>query len=251
MTEELAKKEPQGLARPDWIPMGDDTGTHMTKEDIRLPRLCIAQGLSQQLVEGDSSYIPDLKMFDMFNDVLGTVYGRGPLTFVPVRRDVRRIEFKPRAEGGGIVDMDVPVGDPRLQWDGDVPPTATQFDEFVVYLLHASGEREPIVISIKTTNKWNRRAAKNLNTFIALPHPMFGILPIYGKKYTIAVGVEKNDKGTFGVPIVKQAGVLTDGDAGRMAMAFAKSLEGKEIVVQREPGDEDFVPEDIEAKTEM
>jgi hypothetical protein len=261
MTDKIAKqesqelvKQDQALARPSWIPEGDTTGTQMSAEDIRLPRLAIAQGLSPQLMEGDSSYIPDLKMFDMFNDVLGTVYGKGPLTFVPVRRDVRRIEFKPRAEGGGIIDMDVPPGDPRLKWDGDAPPTATSFDEFVVYLLHADGSREPIVISIKNTNKWNRRAAKNLNTFIALPHPQLGVLPIYGKKYTVTVSTEKNDKGTFGVYVIKQAGVLTDGDTGCLVMAFAKSLEGKQIIVEHEPGEDDFVPADLEAEaitTEM
>lgn len=245
----LATQGSQALVgRPDWIPVGDTTGTQMDREDIRLPRLAIAQGLSPQITPGESAYIEGLKLFEMFNDVLGTIYGNGPLTFVPVRRDVRRIEFKPRSEGGGVLDMDVPPGDPRLKWTENekkerVPPAATKFNEWVVYLIREGVAPEPIVLSIKDTNKWNRKAASNLNTFIALPHPQFGILPIYGKKYTITTGSEKNDKGTFGVPIIKQAGVLNDGDIGRLAMNFAKSLEGKEIITNREPGDDEFVPE--------
>ena len=247
----LAPEDALVVSRPDWIPEGDTTGTQMSPEDIRLPRLAIAQGLSPQITPGDSAYIDGLKLFDLFNDVTGEVYGRGPLTFVPVRRDVRRIEFKPRAEGGGVVDINVPPGDPRLDWTEDEdgnrqPPVATKFHEWVVLLLHSDGRREPLVLSIKDTNKWNRNAARNLNTFIALPHPQFGTLPIYAKKYVITSGSEKNDKGTFGVPIIKQAGVVNDASVGRMAMEFAKSLEGKKIVVDREPGDDDFNPAELE-----
>jgi hypothetical protein len=231
--------------RPSWIPEGDATGTAMGIDEIRLPRLGIAQGLSPQLVPGKPEFIEGLSMFDMFNDVLGTNYKKKPLMFVPIRHDFRIIEFKPRSEGGGVIDMNVPPNDPRTQWTSDpndptkrVPPKATKFHEYVVFLIHDDGRTEPIVISIKDTNKNNRKAFKNLNTYIALPHPRFGVLPIYGKMYKLTVGTASNEKGTWGVPIVEQAGVLLDGNIGRAAMAFAKSLEGKNIVVQREPGDE-------------
>lgn len=247
MSEELVKQGPQALEvteqRPSWIPEGDATGTAMSRDDIRLPRLAIAQGPSPQLTPGDSAFIEDLKMFDLFNNLTGQVYGKGPLTFVPVRHDVRRIEFTPRSEGGGVVDINVPANDPRMQWgeaeDGSkIPPVATKFEEFIVFLLHPDGSREPIVLSIKMTNKFNRNAARNLCTFIALPHPRFGMLPIYGKKYTISTTSEKNDSGTFGVPVIKQAGVLTDADAGLTAMAFAESLEDKNIIVDRDASDD-------------
>src|SRR5262245_13308533 len=79
------------------------TGTEdIGPNDVRLPRLAIAQGLSNEMIPGDARYLPDLKLFDFFNDLSGEIYGQGPITFVPVRRDVRRIEFVPRAEGGGI-----------------------------------------------------------------------------------------------------------------------------------------------------
>lgn len=213
-------------------------------EDVRLPRLAIAQGLSPQITPGDARYIQGLTLFDLFNDLTEEVYGKGPITFVPVRRDIRRIEFVPRSEGGGIVDMDVPPNDPRLKWtveDGvKRPPQATTFVEYVILMLRPGKQPEPIVLSIKGTNKENRRASDKITTVVKLRPP------IYASLFKIDTQVPaKNDKGTFGVPRIKDAGFIPkDSPAGAALFAFAKnfhdSLEGKEIVVNREPGEDDF-----------
>lgn len=233
--------------RPDFIPAGDKTGTEgITAEDIRLPRLGIAQGLSPQMTPGDSEYIENLRMFEMFNDSTKQVYGRGPIYFIPIRRDVRCIEFRPRDEGGGIVDLNVPRDDPRAtQWreiDGKrVPPVATTFHEFIVMLLGAEGRVDPIVISIKQTNKFNRRATTDLNGFIKM-YASQGArsVPIYGVIYSIESRSEKNDNGTFGVPVFKAVGFLPPSmkNIFEQAREYAKSLEGRTVVINREPGDE-------------
>jgi hypothetical protein len=162
---------------------------------------------------------------------------------VPIRRDVRRIEFTPRSEGGGIVDLDVPRDDVRMQWTEDargnrVPPVATEFVEFVILMLRAGRQPEPIVLSIKTTNKWNKRASDQLTTFIKLRGAA-----IYSGLYTIDTKTPaKNDKGTFGVPTLKNAGFIpVDTPQGaalyQHAKKFHESLEGKMIVVDREVDD--------------
>lgn len=216
-------------------------------EGIRLPRLSIAQGLSPQITPGDVQQIEGLALFDMFNDITGEIYGKGPITFVPVKaytgKDARRIEFRPRSEGGGIIDMDVPPGDPRLDWtveDGvRKPPRATTFQEYVIILLRSGKAPEPIVLSIKGTNKHNRRASDYLTSTI-------GFRPgrIFSGMYTVDTKVPvKNDKGTFGVPRIKNAGfVPVDTPAGSALYEFAEkfhdSLEGKTIIVERETLDE-------------
>ena len=233
--------------RPKALVTGDLTGTEgITAEEIRLPRLAISQGLSDQMMPDNSLYIPHLKLFELFNDLTNEVYGRGPLTFIPLRRDVRRIEFVPRNEGGGIVDMNVPAGDARLKWTinekgESVPPVATTFDEYVVMLMRPGKQPplEPIVISIKHTNKFNRRAIANFNTFIKLRNA-----PIYSGLYTIQSVTEKNDSGTFGVPVIKNAGFLPlDTPQGKAiydhCRKFALSLEGKEILVDRQLEEEE------------
>lgn len=239
--------------RPNSLDPNDRTGTEdIGRDDLRLPRLAIAQGLSNQLIPDDSSYIDGLKLFDLFNDLSGQVYGKGPLTFVPVRRDVRRIEFVPREQGGGILDLDVPPTDARNSWTVEngvrTPPRATKFVEFVALLLRPGAAPEPIVISIKDTNKFNRRASEQLTAFIK-----FRSAPIYAGLYTVAVKSEKNDSGTFGVFVMKNAGwIPKDTPAGAALYAFAedfaKSLEGKQITVNREPGADDFDPAAMEAE---
>lgn len=232
------------LERPKSLDPHDLSGTEgIGREDVRLPRLAIAQGLSPQITPGDGQFIEGLTLFDMFNDFTSEIYGKGPLTFVPVQRDTRRIEFIPRSEGGGIVDMDVPPNDPRLKWtveDGvKIPPRATTFIEFVILLLRPGKQPEPIVLSIKGTNKHNRRASDQLTTFIKLRNA-----PIYAGLYKVDTSKPaKNDKGTFGVPTIKNAGFIPlDSPAGKAlyehAKAFHESLKGKTIVVNREPGDE-------------
>lgn len=245
------------LERPKGL-TGSVAGTEdIGLDDLRLPRLAIAQGLSNQLVPSDSSYIPDLKLFQMFNDLSRDIYGTGPLTFVPVQRSVKYIEFVPRDLGGGIVDMDVKPGDPRTKWTKDaegkrVPPVATRFVEFIILLLRPGKVPEPIVLSIKDTNKFNRRASEQLTAFIK-----FRNAEIYAGLYKVEVKPEKNDKGTFGVYVVKNAGFIpVDTPAGKAlfdhAKQFADSLEGKNIVVDREPvGDDDFDPAELERQSEM
>jgi hypothetical protein len=248
----------QGVAeRPKTLDRDDLTGTEgIGAADVRLPRLAIAQGLSPQITPGDGQFIEGLQLFDMFNDLTNEVYGKGPITFVPIRRDVRRIEFIPRSEGGGMVDPDVPRDDPRMKWTVDeagnrLPPVATEFVEFVVLLLRQGKAPEPIVLSIKTTNKWNKRAADQLTTFIKLRNAA-----IYAGLYTVDTKVPaKNDKGTFGVPTCKNAGFIpVDTPHGQALFEYAKqfhdSLQGKTIVVAREPGADDFDPAAMELERE-
>jgi hypothetical protein len=234
----VSTSRPKSLA--DELTGTEDIGAN----DVRLPRLAIAQGLSNEMIPGDARYIPDLKLFDFFNDLSGEIYGQGPITFIPVRRDVRRIEFVPRNEGGGIVDMDVPLGDKRLAWTRDPvsgdkrPPIATKFTEFVILMLRSGKRPEPIMLSIKDTNKFNRRASDQLTTFIKLRGAA-----IYAGLYSIASKPEKNDKGTFGTPVVKNAGFINvDTPLGKKlydhAAHFAASLDGKNLVVNRDTTDD-------------
>lgn len=244
--EELAKQE-TALGRPSFIDPLDKTGTEdIGRDDLRLPRLVIAQGLSTQLIEGDSNYIPNLKMFDLFNDLTGEIYGKGPLNIIPIRRDVVRIEFD--SEDGNIVrDRNVPANDPRLLWDGDKPPRATKFTEFVALILHDSPRRpEPIVISIKETNKFQRRAAEKLTGFVK-----FQDGPIYAGIKTVQSKVEKNDSGTFGVYVFGNVGFIQDQQLYNYAANFAKSLQGKVVEVHRDAGDDSFDVEKIEKGSEM
>lgn len=261
-TKDFATVEPKSTVigeRRSFIPEGDQTGTEdIGANDIRLPRLAIAQGLSPQMIPGDSQYVEGLKMFEFFNDLNGDRYGQGPLYFIPIRRDIRRIEFE-KQEGGGLVvkDLDVPPNDPRTFWGKDpetgkgVPPKATTFHEFVILMLRPDNSPEMLVLSIKATNKHNTRAAERLTSFIK-QQAMKGkaSAPIYGCQYAVESKAEKFAKGTAGVYVITQAGRLDDPtqddaswEKSAKLFAFAKKmaadLAGKTILVQREPGEDD------------
>lgn len=247
-----------GIAeRPKSIDPNDRRGTEdIGMDELRLPRLAIAQGLSDELKETNANRIEGLKPYDFFNNMTGEVYGRGPLTIIPIRRDVRRIEFIPRSEGGGIRDMNVPKGDPRLRWTGTgddrKPPLATEFIEFPCLLLRPNMAPEPSVLSIKMTNKWNRRSADQLTLFIKNKNA-----PIFAGMYLIESKPINNGKGEFGVPIPKNAGFIPkDTPIGakiyKLAEDIATSWEGKKVAVDASlaPDADDFDPEQLERESQ-
>lgn len=245
------------LERPKALDPNDLRGTEgITSDEIQLPRLSIAQGLSPQLVPGEGKFIKGLTIGEMFNDVTEEIYGNGPLIVIPIIRQVKRIEFDMN-DRKVPVDRNVPPGDDRLDWHGEEPPRATTFVEFVCLLSRKGKEPEPVVVSIKTTNKYQSAAAKLWTTYIASRRAA-----IYSGLYKITSKIEKgqNKKGEatmFGVFIVKNSGFIPiDTPAGAALFNYAKgfyeSLQGKDITLQPEEGDEDIsFPPVNNSQTEM
>ena len=253
-SQAMAKAESQameGTQRPDFLEGADDSTSHIGRDDIKMPRICIAQGLSPQIVEGDPKHIPGLTQGLLFNDLSRQIYGNGPIDFVVVHSmPPRHIEFRPRDEGGGVVDMDVPEGDPRTKFRKDpttnksIPPVATKFYDYVILLLPTL---EPVALSLKSTGL---KAAKTLNGLIKLRNA-----PLYAGRYTLTVGRETNPKGTYGVYIIDNSKVMDaqasmpgwpSKDVYDKAKAAYNSLKGKTITIEREPGDEEgFDPDSM------
>ena len=235
---------PTALAeRPAWL--GDaraEGAEHLTKDDLQLPRLALAQALSPQLDPDHASYVDGLKLGDLFNDLTGQIYGRGPLELAIARIDPPRyVEFHPREEGGGVKDLDVPANDPRTQFDKDPEtgesrkPIATKFYDFVVVLLPS---REVIALSFKSTGL---RIARQLNSMIKLRNA-----PIWAARYAVSSTMTQNAFGKFAVYQIKSAPASGDAKAGwvdEATGAFTRQLfeglKGKTLVIEREPGMDD------------
>ena len=228
--------------RPAEIDPQDRTGKEdIGRDEIKLPRLTVAQGLHPQVVPGDPKHIPGLSIGMMFNDVTEEIYGNGPLTVVPVYRYVTRIEFDPN-DRKVVLDRNVPAGDPRTKWsrgtgpDGkDERPRATEFVEFVSLLLRPGKEPERIIVTIKTTNKEMTEAAKLWTTYIDnRSGPIFS--GMYKITSHIIKGTNKEGKQTmYGVFVVKQAGYIpTNTPSGKMLYDYAEmfhvSSKGKTVV---------------------
>jgi hypothetical protein len=216
---------------PDYVRVGGHRGTdHITKDDLQMPRMGLAQGLSPQLMAGDSKYIEGLAVGMMFNNLTNHVYGRGPLEFCVLRADPPRgIEFFPLDQGGGIKDFNVPLTDPRMQFgpNGE-KPVATKFYDFVIMLLPS---KELIALSFKSTGL---KTARQLNALIKLRNT-----DIFAGKYILTTAMTKNKSGTFAIFNVANAGFV-DLETYRYAEAMYEALKDKELVFEREAGDDSF-----------
>ena len=215
----------------------------ITSDDIQMPRLAIAQGLSPQIQDGDPLFIEGLKFGHLFNSLTGHNYGEGPIEFFIIKKSKRGVEFIPRAEGGGIRDRNVPLDDERMQWkkgaDGkDIKPVATLFHEYLIVLAET---KELIGLSMKSTNI---KVAKVLNGLIQVRNQ-----DIWEGKYKVGVVKTKNEYGTFGVYVVANAGWATDEESAELKAMFEGFAE-KEVTIHEGDTDDDAAPSDEKVDTE-
>lgn len=228
MSEALIKKM---NTLPDYIKANDMRGTeHLTKEDLQMPRMALAQALSPQLQTGDPKEIEGLKAGQFFNNLTGEIYGPGPFEIAVVRADPPRgVEFNPMDEGGGIRDFDVPRDDPRMKFgpNGE-KPTATLFYDYIVVKLDTL---EPVALSLKSTGL---KTARQLNSFIKLR----GMLT---QKFELSAINEKKKGYSYFVPRVKMCGVPSE-DQYALLESMYEGLKDRKLVIDREPVDTEEVP---------
>lgn len=180
--------------RPDYIPKGSRRGLEdITKKDMLVPRLALAQPLSPQVTEGDPLFVAGMKPGDLFNSITNQNYGR-EVTVQIVRKDkLRAMQFKSQDAGGGVLDPDVPLNDDRLKWgENGEKPIATLFRDYLAVIIPS---HELIALSFKSSGI---AVAKKLNGLMGLKGgDIFAGLYIIGtdqkltpkphKIYTVAV----------------------------------------------------------------
>jgi len=227
--QSLVKSTPTDLDIPAYIKQGDVRGTeHITREDVQMPRLALAQAQSPQLLEDHPKYIDGLKLGQLFNNLTGQIYGKGPLEFCIVRADPPRgVEFNPLEQGGGVKDLSVPLDDPRMQFgpNGE-KPVATKFYDYVVMLLPS---RELVSLSFKSTGL---KVARRLNGLIKLRN-----IPLFAAKYSLTTTMEKNKAGTFAQYVIGNAGVVDEATYHVAEQAY-DTFKHRAIAFDRDASDE-------------
>lgn len=196
MADEKLLKASEAIStnRPEFIPTAQEGLDHLEQDDVQIPRLVIAQAMSPELLEDNAKYIDGLKPGLIFNSLTQRIYGKGPLDFAVVRGSKPRwVQFAPREEGGGVIDPDVPAGDPRTEFTTDADgkrrnPVATKFYDFII-VLDPEGAQEIVALSLKSTGL---TVAKALNGLMKLRNA-----PIYSGIYSATAKSKKNPKGTF------------------------------------------------------
>jgi hypothetical protein len=235
------------LSVPSFIASGDHRGTDtITREDLQMPRLALAQALSPELDPTSPRYIDGLKVGYAFNSLTNEIYGKDPLEVVIVRVDKPRfIEFD-ETNRGGIRDFNVPANDPRTLFTTDekgntVKPVATRFAEYVGLLLP---NMEPVAISFKGSGI---KTSKQLNGLIRLTG-----LPAFAVRYIFSPGIMKDSKsgGTYAVFNVKYAAKVNPTDrypfVDQATYEFAsnmyEAIKDQTLAVERQPGDDEDEP---------
>jgi len=203
---------------------------HFQKDDLQIPRLALAQGLSPQLNPEQPEYIKGLVIGSGFNNATNEIYDRGPWDIAIVKADRPRwVEFIPREQGGGIKDPNVPYDDPRTQWGANgEKPIATKFYDYIIVFLDT---KETIAISLSRTGI---KVAKKLNTMIYKRGP----LPLFMGKYSARSVMVKGKKGDYATFAFVNDGFIEDEEMLKFLAEQFDTFKNKEVVIDREPGDD-------------
>jgi len=224
---------------PDYFPAGDRRGFEDTvQSDVLIPRLALAQQMSPQVTEGDPNRIEGLKPGDLFNSVTKRPYGREVYVQLLRKMPLRAMEFNPIDDGGGVKDPNVPLDDPRCQWNGDDKPIATVFRDFFARLLFENEPPELIALSFKSSGI---KAAKTLWGLAT----MRGARPVFAGRYRITTGIELVPKPHY-IYKIENAGWVSREDAisGEEAFEGVKSISAVKIHHEEDP--DEFNPEKLE-----
>lgn len=227
---------------PSYFKKDDRRGFEDTLQtDLMIPRLALAQALSPQVTEGDPNRIEGLKPGDLWNSVTSQNYGKEVRIQLLRKMPLRAMEFRSVDDGGGVVDPDVPMGDPRLAWgtSGDKKadkPKATLFRDFIAVVLP---QREIIALSFKSSGI---KAAKALWGLATMRNK-----PVFAGCYVITTGTELKPK-PHSVFKVANAGWVSEADAklGEEMFEAVQTIDATKI--HRESGDDpdDFEPSKME-----
>lgn len=263
MTDELQPQGTQALATiPDDLIRDAGRGTeNIREEDVRPPRLLICQAGSPQRKPEDAKQIAGLNELDMFNDLSGDIYGRGPLRFMVINALMPRgIQFAPMDEGGGVIDFNVPLNDPRMQFTTDPntgerkKPVATKFMDFLVWL---PDQQEVAVLSMKGSqlsvavqlNGKSKLPLKGEAIDPSLKGQIIPDPPAWARTFSLTTVMERDTKRGFawGNYNLKFEGV-TPVDTRRLCSKLADSYAKKNIIVPVEPDETDtsFDPTKLE-----
>lgn len=224
-------------------------GAVFSADDLLIPRLQLAQKMSPELDENDAKYIDGIKAGNFFNSVSRDIYTE--IDVIPCHSKTSYIEWVPRDQGGGLVgehDADSPAVKNTLtvEEDGkrrDVMESGNELviaDEFYSFIVKEDGDYEPVLISMKSTQ---RKVAKRWRTLISMNkarNPKTNQLqsvPIFSTlwKLTSVVEVNKKNEKYSNFAVQKIGPISTDKqDLYHAAKQFRESIIAGEVKAVQE-----------------
>lgn len=150
-------------------------GAVFSADDLLIPRLQLAQKMSPELDENDAKYIDGIKAGNFFNSVSREIYTE--FDVIPCHSRTSYTEWVPRDQGGGLVaehdadSRDVKSAETHVSDDGkrkDIMQSGNELviaDEFYAFIVKEDGDYEPVLISMKSSQ---RKVAKRWRTLISM-----------------------------------------------------------------------------------
>ena len=223
------------LSAPDYLrptPGEQPAGTeNIDRSDMTLPRLGLCQNNSPQRIRTDAKYIEGLREGDFFNSITGEVYGER-LQIVPLLFYKSRILFGEEMGGplrcqatDGLHGIGTPGGEcttcPLSQFgvDGTKPECHKLFN-YAALVVAKDGRVHPegmLVFSLKSSGL---KVAMDWNALIKLRRA-----DIFAGVYEISSVHQKNDKGQWYAPVVKNAGWVSKDTHQSAQIAYAAVAE--------------------------
>jgi hypothetical protein len=210
-TEELQAQRPEFLKTTEGMARGQE---EVTMRDLILPRLAIAQKMSEEVDKSNpDAFVPGLEEGMLFNSLTKHIYGREVLV-TPLFFHKSRIKFRPMDQGGGIECMNptgracaLNNGGPCLyaNWGpkGEKPECdeLSNFPSFIID--EKTGGQEFIIISFKRTGT---AAARDLNSKIRMRKS-----DMFAGTYRLTTTIDQNKLGQrYYVPVVNNAGWVSE-----------------------------------------
>jgi hypothetical protein len=212
-----------------------DAGNGMetiTADDLAIPFLVILQSGSPQCKKSDGAYIKGAEEGMIYNTVSNEVAdGDTGINVIPVSYQRKFVEWRPREEGGGLVNQYEP-GDPILSGiqshDGkDFLPSGNNIVQtayhYVVAVINDKPVQAVITMSstqLKKSRRWNSMIVsrrETINNAVITP-------PTYGQVYLLKTVPESNDRGTWFGWAIESAGLVSDITIYNEAKAFNGSV---------------------------
>jgi len=211
MAKNLTDKQTQELALASFEEDAGIGTEDMSKDDLVLPFLRVAQKMSPILDEDDGQYNPEAKVGMFYNTATGKLYNS--VRVVPVYYSRTALEWAPNG-GGFVAEHPITILDTLerndkgkyLKGENVVDDTRQHY----VFIVNEDGSYDPALLSlsstgIKTSRNWNTMM-RNLK--IQGANGSFNP-PIFSQIYGLTTVSQSNDFGTWKAIHVAHEGSIT------------------------------------------
>jgi hypothetical protein len=198
------------------------------RDMLTIPRIKILQDLSPEVKETKAEYIPGARPGMICNEQNNKLDSE--ILFVPATFEVRYIAWRPRKDGGGLVDANLTLeevennfqADGIGSWIGMMKPSANedavrvevaQTPEYTGYAMGKGWGPMPVAISMPSTKV---KAAKKINTTVELTRILNKKTgnkirpPMFYHQFKLSTGLESGNENEWHGFVIHHLGVAGD-----------------------------------------